>query len=78
MATRLYTNFLVPEDNGLEVKGVYWMDVQDDYEKVFNQLWPLQPATSSLEQREYFWYTKMDGGRFACTPGQICGIEELV
>jgi hypothetical protein len=79
MPTRLFTSFMMPNNESLtEDRVKYWVDVQEDYEKVFDQVFPLQPAASSLEARERFWFTKLeDGQRFACNTGQIMGFEEI-
>lgn len=79
MATRIFTSFCLPHADPLVTDRVqYWVDVEEEYDKVFEQLFPLQPASSSLEARENFWYTKLeDGMRFAVHPQQVCGAEEL-
>lgn len=80
MPTRLYTTFVTPlegtdpEDN----RGKTWVDVVEDYDTVTNKLYPLQQASSALEARDHFWYTKLeDGLRFSMRGTEVCGFEEL-
>ena len=79
MATRLYTNFDVQDPESFdEMKRRYFIDVSEDYDTVFQKIYPLNPPTSNLEAQACYHYTKPDGGRFACHPGQIISFEELV
>lgn len=78
MATRLFTSFMMPGDDVVDEKVRYWIDVAEEYDKVFDQIYPVTPDTSSLQARERFWYTKLeDGKRLAVHPSQILGVEEL-
>lgn len=79
MATRVYTNFLVQDDDSYEdQKKRYFTDVQEDYDTVFERVYPLQAPISTLEARSVYGYTKTDGGRIALHPSQIISFEELM
>lgn len=79
MATRLYTTFMMPNtEDILSEKIKYWVDVVEDYDEVFEQKYPLTPPSSTLEARQNFTFTKVEGGRFSAMASEICGFEEIV
>ena len=79
MPTRLYTSFMMQNNEDvLQDKIAYWVDVVEDYDTVFNQKYPVAQPASTLEARQNFSYTKLDGGRFSVMPGEICGFEEII
>lgn len=73
MTTRLTTHISGPNEH-----GVSWqIDVVEDWDTIFNRVFPITPPASSLEHRENMWYTKVDGGRIAIVPGNIYCFEEV-
>ena len=80
MPTRIYTTFITPLDpDDIDGnKGKTWVDVLETYDEVTNKMYPLAHASSALEARENFWYTKLeDGLRFSVMTSQVVGFEEL-
>lgn len=52
------------------------IDLADDFDTVFNKVFPLNPPSSSLEHRANCWHNRDNGTRIAINPGMIAGIEE--
>ena len=76
--TRLYTSFMMPrEDIVLEEKPSFWVDVVEDYDTVFEKVFPATAPSSNLEARQLCMYTKVSGGRFSTRVDSICGFEEI-
>lgn len=79
MPTRLFTAFMMPNDESvLEDKVKYWIDVEENYDRVFAMIYPINQPASNLELHASFRYTKLgDGRQFSCVPTQIMGFEEI-
>jgi hypothetical protein len=73
MITRLVTHISGPNTDG----STWTVDVEEDWDTVFNHVYPLQGPSSALEHRENMWYNKVGGGRIAIGPSNIYSFEEV-
>ena len=72
--TRVTLGISSPEHAGAS----YQIDLADEFETVFNKLFPIQPATSQLEHRMNMQHRKADGGIISIQPMTIITCEEIV
>lgn len=72
----MYTKLLLNvRDDGSDKAKAVW--VQEDWDTVFNHVFPVNPPASNEEARQHFWYTKHDGLKVAIHPSNITIFEEV-
>lgn len=62
-----------------EEAGRSWqIELSEDFDTVFNKLFPLQPPTSSLESQANMTHTTVSGSRVAIHPNDVRVVEEVL